>query len=67
MWKQKFDIGSTIQKDSILEGILCIEHVIFDGKREFVRRKGARDRMSMAVIVLSHYTGLITGPIELLL
>ena len=28
----------------------------FDGKREVVRRQGARDRMSMAVIVLYHYT-----------
>ena len=56
-----------IQKDSMLEGKVCIEHVIFWWKTRSCAEKGARDRMLMAVIVLSHYTLLITWTIELLL
>ena len=44
-----------IQKDSILEGKVCIEHVISWWRTRSCAEKGARDRMSMAVIVLSHY------------
>ena len=55
------------QKDSILEGKVCIEHVIFWWKMRCCAEKGPRDRMLMAVIVLSHYTLLITWTIELLL
>ena len=37
-----------IQKDSILEGKMCIEQVIFWWKTQSCAEKGARDRMSMA-------------------
>ena len=52
--------GPVTQKESILEGKVCIEHVIFWWKTRSCAEKGARDRMLMAVVVLSHYTLLIT-------
>ena len=55
IWKQANKTKLHIQKDSILEGKVCIEHVISWWRTRSCAEKGAHDRMSMAVIVLSHY------------